>query len=234
MKLTSPARLMIVLVLFCRVTAVSVQAADSPSRLTIHGAGHDLAVQFPDQFRHTQEKDAVAEITKYISDVPGKGRYLLAHQDFPKIDFSIPGGPLKAANILLRQFQERTGAELQSKQTIPVPGDPSRQGLEYVLQHSNGWFRSRSFIIGQRWYSVIIEGTEDDIRSATADRFLRSVSVTTAAKTAPAQLTSTRVQAATTHKPTHSTTTTSTRRSAATTTIRQSSHCPSSRTGCHR
>ncbi|MCR9200594.1 MAG: hypothetical protein NXI04_18305 [Planctomycetaceae bacterium] len=230
MKLTSPTRLLIVLVLFCRVTAVSVQAADSPSRLTIHGAGHDLAVQFPDKFRHTEEKDGAAEITKYISDVPGEGRYLLAHQDFPEIDFSIPGGPLKATNILLRSFQERTGAELKSKKTIRVPGDPTRQGIEYVLQHSNGWFRSKSFIIGQRWYSVIIEGTEDDVRSASADRFLRSVTVTIAAQTTPpARLTSVRSQT-----PNDTNATTTRHRAAATTTVRQSSHCPSSRTGCHK
>ena len=231
MQLTSPTRLLIVLVLFCRVTAVSVQAADSPSRLTIHGAGHDLAVQFPDKFRHTEEKDGAAEITKYISDVPGEGRFLLAHQDFPEIDFSIPGGPLRATNILLRSFQERTGAELRSKKTIPVPGAPNRQGIEYVLQHSNGWFRSKSFIIEQRWYSVIIEGTEDDIHSASADRFLRSVTVTTAAQspTPPARLTSVQTQTV------HDTKATTTRhRAAATTTVRQSSHCPSSRTGCHR
>lgn len=183
MKLNVTHKLLVVLVLFCRVTALSAAAAQAPHDLRVDSEGHRLTVRFPLAFQ-TQPAASAAGITRITAAVPDSGQYLVTHQDFPDIDFSAAGGPLRAANILLDRFRERSGGEIISRATIAVPGKPDTQGLASLLRKGDVWFQSRSFIIGHRYYIVIVEGNEQFVKSAAADRFLKSARVTSQSRAA--------------------------------------------------
>lgn len=107
-----------------------------------------------------------------------RGVYMLVYEDFPRLDFSDKAVATKAIKTAQEGFRKSLNGELLGERKIGLPGT-GVSGLEFELHipRLNGQSRHRSVAIGHRWYSVLVLGTKDFVKSAEADRFLQSATI---------------------------------------------------------
>lgn len=177
MNMPSLHKSLIVLVLLCRVTAVSASAMDTSANKHIAKKdGITFSVQFPTAFEQQtgQGKTPAEQQQQFVSSGPDGGLYMAAYQDLNNVDLSAPGSTRIALDILFEDFQKRVKGDVISKAEFVVPGGVGTKGIEFVLKTTRGRVRARSFIVGERWIMLLVEGDEFFAHASEATDFLKS------------------------------------------------------------
>lgn len=166
------------------VLAVSTQAAARATENHTHTVKDEsgvFTVNFPGAAEQVggTGKSAAEEQHQFSYKVPN-GVFMMTYQDFPSLDFTDREVAEETLKTAQEGFRNALDAETLNEKRVRISGSGVR-GVEYELKidRLRGKSRSRSFVIGHRWYNVVVLGTAELVDSAEANRFLRSAKMDT-------------------------------------------------------
>lgn len=165
--------------LVCSVASAARSEVSAAETRVVQQETDVFRVRFPGGSQQTGGvgKSPAEEQHQFMLKAAG-GVYMLVYQDYPNLDFAEPTVAKSALDVARDGFQEALGAQLTGERSIRFPGSGlSGREFELNIPKLNGQSRSRSVVIGHRWYSVTVLGTPEFVQSAAATQFLKSATV---------------------------------------------------------